>query len=422
MKKLQLTALSILMFVFTLNVNAQFTNYTTSNSDLPANYVCGGVAIDTNNFVWVGTDAGVAKFDGTTWSVYTISNGLPSNIISCIAVDKSNNIWVGSEDGVAKYNGSTWTEYTRHNTNDGVNDSLCDNAIHYIACDTNNNIWFGSWGAGVSKFNGTTWTTYNVANGFPNDAGTLASIYYITVDGSNNKWFGSDMGLIKYDNSVFTTIDQSTAPDLRSNYITAVAVDDANNKWLGVLSKGIAKFNSSNAWVANYDTLNGIRNNGITDIKFDSEGNIWLGEYTIYGALVVGGITKFNSSTENGISYSGLDGLFDEQVFRIAIDSSDNIWIATGGGLFKFVDAIGIEENYNKLTLDIYPNPAHEYLNIDGNINSGIAEISDITGRLIINKTVTSAVKINTETLVNGVYFIKITDNEKTYYGKFIKE
>jgi ligand-binding sensor domain-containing protein len=416
MKRSKFASLCFLMLVLALNVNAQFTNYDTINSDLPSNYVCGGVAIDTNNNVWVGTDAGVAKFDGTNWTVYTTANGLPVNIIACISVDNSNNIWIGTDgDGVAKFNGSTWTTYT-------IADGLCDNGVHSIACDADSSIWFGSWGAGVSKLHDTTWTTYTDADGIPNDGGAIASIYYIYVDASNNKWFGTDLGLVKYNNTVFTTFNQTTTPNLKSNSITAVAVDDNNNKWLGVLAKGIAKLNSSDAWVANYDTITGICNDGITDVIIDSDGDLWFGEYTKYGSLIKGGITKFNSISGTGISLRETDGLVNEQVFRIAADKDDALWVATGDGLSKYIDQIGIQENSRNLALDIYPNPAHETLKINGSIQSGVAVISDITGRIIFNQTVSSPVTINIENFVSGIYFIKIAENEKMYFGKFIKE
>jgi ligand-binding sensor domain-containing protein len=416
MKKFYLTAIIILMLGTSSLVKAQFTNYSAGNSSLPSDYVCGGVAVDNNNNVWAGTDAGVAKFDGSTWTIFTTTNGLPVNIISCIAVDSVNNIWIGTDgDGVAKYNGSTWTTYA-------YADGLCDNGIHYMACDNDGIMWFGSWGGGISKFDGTTWTNYTDSNGWPSDGGVMASVYYISVDASNNKWFGTDLGLVKYDNTTFTTINQTTTPNLQNNYITAVKIDANNNKWLGVQYKGIAKLNSSSIWVANFDTLNGLCNNNIQDIKTDSDGNIWLGEYTMYGSLVIGGITKFDGTTGSGISYTESDGLLNEQVFRIDLDNNDNVWIATGGGLFKYTAPSGIEESNNNLLLNIYPNPVHDYLNIIGDIRSGNAEISDITGRVISSQQISSPVKINTESLINGVYFIKITENEKIYNGRFIKE
>lgn len=235
---------------------------------------------------------------------------------------------------------------------------------------------------------------------------------------------------MKYNNTAFSTINMTNTPDLRSNYITSVNVDGSNNRWLGVSAKGIAKLNSADTWVANYDTTNGIYglnagkkgNHSFEDMEFDSQGNLWIGGHTSYGALMVGAITKFNPATETGVSYATAEGLVNEQIFSIAIDHNDDVWIATGAGLSKFHDAVGMSENENNLSLDIFPNPAQDYLYINGSITSGIAQISDISGRIVLTNTVTAPEKLFIENLDNGIYFIQVTDKDKNYTGKFIKE
>lgn len=70
-----------------------------SNSGLPsANISC--VAVDTGGIKWIGTDAGLVKYDGATWVVYTkSSSGLHSEIITAIVIDRYGNKWIGTEDG-----------------------------------------------------------------------------------------------------------------------------------------------------------------------------------------------------------------------------------------------------------------------------------------------------------------------------------
>jgi hypothetical protein len=83
MKKLFVTVICLLLLGSLNDLKAQFiqTHYFTGNSTLQSDYVVGGVAVDTNNNKWFGTDQGVAKFDGATWTAFTIADGLPSNII-----------------------------------------------------------------------------------------------------------------------------------------------------------------------------------------------------------------------------------------------------------------------------------------------------------------------------------------------------
>ena len=47
---------------------------------------------------------GLAKFDGTNWTVFNTSNsGLPDNYVSSIAIDGSGNKWIGTDGGLAVY-------------------------------------------------------------------------------------------------------------------------------------------------------------------------------------------------------------------------------------------------------------------------------------------------------------------------------
>src|SRR5687767_12085019 len=83
-----------------------WTVYNSSNSQLPENSVrC--IAEDLNNVKWIGTDYGLAAFDGATWTIYqTFNSGIPDNSIRSIAIDDFNNKWIGTfNGGLAKYDG-----------------------------------------------------------------------------------------------------------------------------------------------------------------------------------------------------------------------------------------------------------------------------------------------------------------------------
>ncbi len=79
--------------------------YRSANSPLPHDSV-NAIAFDSKGNAWIGTVAGLAKFDGSNWVIYNTSNSdLPDNHISSILIDKQDNIWIGTkEGGVAVYN------------------------------------------------------------------------------------------------------------------------------------------------------------------------------------------------------------------------------------------------------------------------------------------------------------------------------
>jgi len=51
-------------------------------SGLPQNYVY-ALHQDASGYLWVGTGDGLARYDGNTFEVFTLSDSLCSNFISC---------------------------------------------------------------------------------------------------------------------------------------------------------------------------------------------------------------------------------------------------------------------------------------------------------------------------------------------------
>ena len=106
------------------------------------------IAIDASGNKWFGTyESGLAKFDGTIWTVYTTSNsGLPNNGVNSIAIDETGNKWLATAGGgLAKYDGTTWMVY---NT---ANSGMPHNWVHSVVIDGNGNTWIGSEG-GLSVY------------------------------------------------------------------------------------------------------------------------------------------------------------------------------------------------------------------------------------------------------------------------------
>ncbi|MBK6329426.1 MAG: hypothetical protein IPF62_02465 [Bacteroidetes bacterium] len=69
-----------------------YTQYT-KNDGLPSNTIyC--VTSDKNGILWLGTDAGVVRFDGYNVKVFNTDDGLPSNDVFEVVCDSKNRIWV----------------------------------------------------------------------------------------------------------------------------------------------------------------------------------------------------------------------------------------------------------------------------------------------------------------------------------------
>lgn len=126
------------------------TNFETYAED--AGVVFSGVAITvtSDDLVWVSTDQGVSSFDGTSFTHYTTDDVLVTGDIFAIEEDGNGNIWFGGfgdEETISFYDGTTFTSFTEFS-----------DSIRKIYVTDDGVVYFGGWSEGVAIYNGTDWT------------------------------------------------------------------------------------------------------------------------------------------------------------------------------------------------------------------------------------------------------------------------
>jgi signal transduction histidine kinase/ligand-binding sensor domain-containing protein len=76
----------------------------TVKDGLPSNFVF-DASEDENGFLWIGTDKGLAKYDGFTWQIINTDMGLPGNYINYLSCDGRGGIWLAiGQKGMYYYN------------------------------------------------------------------------------------------------------------------------------------------------------------------------------------------------------------------------------------------------------------------------------------------------------------------------------
>src|SRR5581483_8954158 len=58
-----------------------------------------------DGYLWVGTEGGLARFDGVRFVSFKMSNtpALASDSIRCLYEDRKNNLWIGTDQGLLRY-------------------------------------------------------------------------------------------------------------------------------------------------------------------------------------------------------------------------------------------------------------------------------------------------------------------------------
>jgi hypothetical protein len=76
---------------------------------------------------------------------FSMANGLPSNTIYSIISDKSGYTWIGTDAGVCRFDGHEFTNFTKA-------DGLSSNDVFDIFCDSKNRVWFITFSNALSYY------------------------------------------------------------------------------------------------------------------------------------------------------------------------------------------------------------------------------------------------------------------------------
>lgn len=265
---------------------------------------------------------------------YTIEEGLSLSHINCVYKDKKGLIWIGTQDGLNKFDGYTFTVY-RHEPEDST--SISSNNIQGIHEDTAGNIWVTTQ-YGLNKLNQFTGEFTMFIN--PTDKSNLPldnTLYAILVDHNNTVWAKTLNGLIKYDqeSDEFTYFEHYFD---RFNFLTSynmmdIKADGKDKLW--VASKdGLFIFDkNSEQWIRLKADFEGIKPDLMNQIRCILVDTKYVFAGTNNGLLI---INKANYSIQR-VEYEGLadDAPFINTINSLAKSTDGNVWLGTDRGIYQ---------------------------------------------------------------------------------------
>ncbi len=171
--------------------------------------------------MWFGTDKGIARFDGATFTTFDREDGLPEDFIIHIVQDSSGtmffktfekgwaklqaNIFQPVSEHETKWLSSLQIESSRHFYDKKLNRLITPDAnfnelflctdgeepftVNYIFEDKEGSLWVGTFGQGVKKLRSSRVTRYTKASGLPSN-----EINTVFKDSRGRVWIGTTQG------------------------------------------------------------------------------------------------------------------------------------------------------------------------------------------------------------------------------------
>ena len=214
-----------------------------------------------------------AQQTGTLFNHFNIQNGLIMNNVEYIHIDMDGFVWLGTYAGLQRFDGYEFRNYTYDPNNPS---SISDNFISTIFEDDSANLWIGTSANGLNVFNKNLEAFRNFRHE-PDNANSLASnsipraSKVITQDSDGYVWVNTNAGLNRIHCGEFT---------FESYYgdFSGQLVFDKSESALWIGGDQLKKFELKSRKLSYYDS------GPVTSIILDSENNIWLGNRS--GALI----------------------------------------------------------------------------------------------------------------------------------------
>jgi hypothetical protein len=427
-------------FIATYSAGGNFINAITLGGSLQSDVVIDAKFNANNDLFVVGNFEGTVDFDPSVisntltsiggsdafFASYTSSLTLnwvhaiatPSNdIISALAIDASNDIIItGGFSGTCDFNPSVATTTLTAIANYDIYVAKYDMAGNYIFCftiGTANSVW-----GDVANCIAVNSLNEIIIGGYYGPA-TIDFDPSLTTASVSQSSFYQHAFIAKY-------TDAGTyqwAKPISSNYCTGAAANTlnvtTNNDILigGVYSGSLQPQGAFGPYAGNAGS------NDLFLISYSNNGT-YLYDHTFGGI----GSDVLNSidikATE--VIISGAFGSNVDFDFSVTTNSLTAVG-STDGYVAKYLLPLttNIGSNNFSSNILIYPNPTKGLFTVETTnlLSSAIIQLSDVIGRVVLDKTITSTKEqIEISDLNTGVYFLKIKNGDKQFITKIIKQ
>ena len=363
------------------------------------NIIIHSIASDYQGFIWIGTQNGLHKFDGYTFTVYNNDNNDSSSIqdnnINQIIEDNAHNLWVGTNSGLDLFdrihnrfihiplieesliNGEKtkkiFKNYYINNIYKASNDeiyigtrgsslfmldkkNLCIKSFHskihlpenlVKTSDSQGNLYVTS-AQGVFKINPASDEVAKILLPLNQNDNSSYDAFDLYHDTNQNLWISCNKGLFRIDKNskVFSYNNKSGYGNYPNFFIQNILEDHIGNIWFSS-DNGLYLYNQAKDNLESYlfsNTEASISSNKVWCTHVDKNGILWVGtksngiDYALLNNKTLFHKKKTSDFIQNEVN--SVSAIFKDE---------NNIWLASdGGGMGLYDHEFNLKKIYNR--------------------------------------------------------------------------
>jgi diguanylate cyclase (GGDEF)-like protein len=331
--------------------------------------VAQAIAQDADGFLWVGTELGLARWDGYHFHTYSMQPGvagsLPSNNVMTLYLDPERRLWIGSNHGLSRYDpaherfvtytpdgahgdypsiyamvtdghGGLWLatrkglDHFEPSTGRFERESTAGNQLSHntptLLRDPDGRVWAGTTrGLFVSDTTGHNFQPFPVVQDKP------PTVWSLLRDHAGRLWIGTTAGMYVLEPGAPAPRplhESGLASPLDQQGIDALAEVEPGIVWLGTYGEGIVEVDTS-TWlthrILHQPSLPTSLAHNLVDVLFqDRAGTTWVGS--------VGGLSRRNPTGQAILTFFGGTGdashpIADSDITAVNLMPDGRLWL-----------------------------------------------------------------------------------------------
>jgi ligand-binding sensor domain-containing protein len=225
---------------------------------------------DNNGNMWIGTEGGLLKYDGSKFHIMRNSDGLPNNWVRDILID-DNGIWACTGWGLVNIKDDIIKTIVPIDKKINLSFQFIDSISK-----SKDGIYFIGTGNGVLFYDPTSFRKITSHEGLPIPNNWTRGILDLKLDRNGHLWAASGWdGIYKLSDEIILDHFNTENSNIPINYTQQMEFANDGSVWFVHAQGGVSRY--ANGEIEDMTKYLKIPSStSVNDIAFDNENNIWL--------------------------------------------------------------------------------------------------------------------------------------------------